>query len=548
MAIHPKLAYEIYFITFVHLFSLICLFTFSYTVYLRSRKDPLLYLFLSVSGCIGLWMFAKILKTVSPSIELRWLFILLQYIGIDYLGYFLLIFALTYRTKKIPSKTTWILLAILPTASFLVILTNPFHYHFYSYFDFYKDYFGILFYIAQGIQYIYWIAGVIILSKGFTKQPSFKNQQMAGHLFAFITLLPVSINIYYILFKLNLLEWYFPFPVFDITPIFAGLGIILFMIPALKFRFFDIRTFSYPLIFANLPDAMCFFNTNHQLTNSNLSFQNLHRPKELLDKINFNLEGIQTLMHHDSVYDVLVSSMKHHNLFILMKDVTLEKKQLNLVAEKNRSLSVLRIKLEKLKNNKKELAVTQAKLTISQNIHDILGHSLTVVLGTLELASMESPLNAKEKLILSQQLLSTSLTDIKNSFVGADSYWQKTSLITAIEQLKNPKIKVDFSISGKACELNAKETEAIFRLCQEAMTNAIKHGQAEMLHIILRYHPNDVEIFTLDNGLGCENISKNFGLSGIEERFQQLNGNVNFQTEPNQGFRIHGTLPISSHV
>jgi signal transduction histidine kinase len=46
-----------------------------------------------------------------------------------------------------------------------------------------------------------------------------------------------------------------------------------------------------------------------------------------------------------------------------------------------------------------------------------------------------------------------------------------------------------------------------------------------------------------DDGNGCTNIHKSYGLLGIEERFQRLSGEVTFSSARNKGFMIQGMLP-----
>lgn len=225
MEVSDKLAIEFNTILLSNTLMLVMLVSFTAYVYFRAKKSPLLYSYLSVIGMIALWMIAKIFKTVSPQIELRWFFVLLQYFAVDSLGVCLLTFAYIYRKDKLPSKKLLLIWSFLPAISFLVLVTNPLHMTFYSYFDIYKDRFGPAFYLAQSVQYLYLLIGIILLSRGFTKQPRFHGTRGLGNLFAVFVLLPLLANAYYILFKMDLLPWVFPFPVFDFTPIAASVSL-----------------------------------------------------------------------------------------------------------------------------------------------------------------------------------------------------------------------------------------------------------------------------------------------------------------------------------
>ena len=142
-----------------------------------------------------------------------------------------------------------------------------------------------------------------------------------------------------------------------------------------------------------------------------------------------------------------------------------------------------------------------------------------------------------------EELLTSSLNDIKNALHGNESAWNKNSLIHALEYLKNDKIQLEVQVQGTPYELNTLQTEAIYRLCQEAVTNAIKHGKASSIYTILRFQSQQLEVYTIDNGKGCSHITKSFGLNGIEERIQSLLGRVAFISDGEKGFTIHAVLP-----
>ncbi|MBP8641252.1 MAG: hypothetical protein KBI01_10235 [Oscillospiraceae bacterium] len=564
MAISDKLAFEIYTISIFHITALILLFSFSAYVYFRAKKTPLLYGYMAVVGMIALWMLSKLLKTVAPNEGLRWLFIVTQYFGVDFLGFSLVVFAYIYAKNKVPSKTQLSLWAILPVLSFLAVVTNPLHMSFYSYYDFYKDRFGALFYPAQSVQYIYLLVGIIMLSQGFTKQPGFHGKRGFGVFFAAITLIPLFANLYYILFKMSALPWVFPFPVFDFTPIAGTIALILFMIPALTFRFFDISPISYNRLFEIMPQGVVFVDKKKTLYGGNSAFYAMFELKTEsigLDEFVYrNLEqhadnndiqsfvsseskGFELALENGKAYKFEKNTQRNGHILLYFTDITEISKNRNLLSQQNAELNEANRRLDNLAEKTKELAVAKTKMQMAQSVHDILGHSLTVVIGTAELAADDNAQSAREKLSQINELLTSSLNDLRNSALDYENNWGKSSLTSAVEHLKNEKIKVDIAIHGDVYELNSAQTEAVFRLCQEAVTNSIKHSRAKTIYIILRYTPRQLEVFAIDNGTGCGKIVKSYGLSGIEDRVLSLSGSVDFSSDGESGFIIHATLP-----
>lgn len=567
MEISDKLAFEIYTISIFHVIALVLIFSFSLYIFFRARKTPLLYSYLAVVSMIGLWIISKILKTVSYTQELRWVFIVIQYFGVDFLGFCLVVFAYIYSKDKTPPKRHLILWAVLPVLSFSIVVTNPLHMLFYSYFDFYRDLFGPLFYPAQVIRYAYLLIGIIVLSGGFTKQLAFRNKKGLAVFFSVIILTPLFANFYYILFKMDVLSWILPFPVFDFTPIAGSISLSLFMIPALTYRFFDISPVSYRKLFSLLPQGIVFMDRKRMLYGGNSNFYSMFNiPVEniglydFINKISTGKEHQEALLSFASEtgsgdFDIILEDsrvfrltkrfLKNGHALLYFKDITMINKNRALLLQQNTELYEVHLKLDNMAEKTKELAIAKTKSQMAQNVHDILGHSLTVVLGTIELAAADDDIETvKTKLTQVEELLAGSLNDLRNSFMAGEYIRNQTSLIKAIEHLKNENIFVDFIVHGDVYELNTSQTEAIFRLCQEAVTNAIKHGKAKTIHIILRYKPKLVEVFAVDNGQGCGEVVKNFGLRGIEERFSSISGTVEFGSDGEKGFTIYGSLPI----
>lgn len=568
MQVSEKLANEIFTILSFHIVAIVALFCTSFYIYLRGRKTPLLKSYMAVISMLLLWMISKILKTVSPNETLRWFFIVTQYLGVQFLGYCLVIFAYLYTVKPSLSLRRMIILSVVPTLSFLVVITNPLHMQFYSYYDFYKDSFGPLFLPAQLFTYGYIVASIVLLAKGYTKQPGFKGKKGLARLTAVAILVPLLSNVYYILFKLiKPMPWIFPFAVFDFTPIAGSASLILFMIPALKYRFFDISPISFNKLFENVPQGIVFVNPSGHLYAKNGTFTHMFNISENVstaagfvetlgieggDKERFwsfiNDDGaagfFELHLPGDKCYHVKKNNAGKNSLLLRFTDITKLMQNKKLLEEKNKQLVDINTKLDGLARAGKELSAAKVKMQVSQDMHDILGHSLTVVLGSAELAMRDSEHDQlRAKLSQIDELLSNSLQDLKSTLQGNQTDWNHSSLTRAISELKNDSICIDFSSQGQVYELSRNKTEAVYALCREAVTNAIRHGAAEMIHLILRYKAAELEVFAIDDGHGCGMIEKHLGLSGIEQRVRDVGGRVIFASNGEKGFTVHAFIP-----
>ena len=72
------------------------------------------------------------------------------------------------------------------------------------------------------------------------------------------------------------------------------------------------------------------------------------------------------------------------------------------------------------------------------------------------------------------------------------------------------------------------EEEVIYRIIQEGMTNAVRHGKAKEIYISIAKERNILILIIEDDGIGCENIKPDFGLHHMQERVSLLQGNIRF--------------------
>ena len=90
------------------------------------------------------------------------------------------------------------------------------------------------------------------------------------------------------------------------------------------------------------------------------------------------------------------------------------------------------------------------------------------------------------------------------------------------------------------------EEEVIYRIIQEGMTNAVRHGKAKEIYISIAKERNILILIIEDDGIGCENIKPDFGLHHMQERVSLLQGNIRFYGS--NGFVIIAEIPIREGV
>ncbi len=208
--------------------------------------------------------------------------------------------------------------------------------------------------------------------------------------------------------------------------------------------------------------------------------------------------------------------------------------------------------LESYSNTIQEVTLLRERNRLSRELHDSVGHSLSAIifqLGAIEklISSRPEKASAMTKNIRtycqdSLQELRLMVRDLKPKIL--DTY----EGLLAIEELvrnftKITSIKVNLRVSKKKYNLNADQCAVLYRVVQEFMTNSVKHGHASLININVTFNENEVYINLKDNGVGCSNINKSFGLQGIQERIKSVKGQVALYSEKNKGFELIATIP-----
>lgn len=108
-------------------------------------------------------------------------------------------------------------------------------------------------------------------------------------------------------------------------------------------------------------------------------------------------------------------------------------------------------------------------------------------------------------------------------------------------------ISVDFQSIGKEKRLQSNLEASAFRLIQESVTNAIKHGKPTDILVKIEWHKDMLNIIVKDNGIGFdmnEVKDKSFGLISMRERIDLLKGTMKINSNENEGTKILFQIPL----
>jgi len=212
-----------------------------------------------------------------------------------------------------------------------------------------------------------------------------------------------------------------------------------------------------------------------------------------------------------------------------------------------KKLAILNAKIE-------EIATLQERNRIAREIHDSLGHSLTIFNLHLEAALKllpSDPQEATELLKEAKQVGKTALTEVRESVATLRSNplegkSLEAAIASLIEDLKRstgivPQCKINIL---KRVSDDLKIT--VYRILQEAITNICRYSEAT--EVIIKIEVNtDLKLIVYDNGIGfiLDENTTGFGLQGMQERTRALGGSCKIITAPDRGCKIVVSLPLS---
>ncbi|HKZ78078.1 MAG TPA: sensor histidine kinase [Pyrinomonadaceae bacterium] len=198
-----------------------------------------------------------------------------------------------------------------------------------------------------------------------------------------------------------------------------------------------------------------------------------------------------------------------------------------------------------------ELAVTQERNRLAREIHDNLGHYLTVVnvqIGAAQAVFRQDSERALHHLSKAQTLTQEGLTEVRRSVAALraspiESRPLPEALAKLVTQWNTTRMTADLSIIGSVRPLSRQAELTLYRAAQEALTNVSKHARASQVNLVLNYASSESVLLQVrDNGRGSDGSEAGFGLLGVRERAQQLGGEVRIQRNAG-GFELEVELP-----
>lgn len=187
------------------------------------------------------------------------------------------------------------------------------------------------------------------------------------------------------------------------------------------------------------------------------------------------------------------------------------------------------------------------RLRLSRELHDVAGHKLTAMKLNLRAMQRDPALAGREDVALCLQLADELLGDIRG-VVSELREHEGIQLGDALLALARPLPGVRIELHGReqAKVATVAQAEALLRVAQEGITNALRHGNATQVALRVESATGRLRLSVEDNGRGRLPLSEGNGLQGMRERLAAFGGELDLEQRSSGGLALRAALPTGA--
>lgn len=214
--------------------------------------------------------------------------------------------------------------------------------------------------------------------------------------------------------------------------------------------------------------------------------------------------------------------------------------------------------LELSRDENARAAVAAERVSIARELHDVVAHAVSIMVvqaGAAEQVLEADPARARQPMIAVQESGREALTELRRllGMLRPDPSAASTMVpqpgLAELERLagsiRDAGLSIDLCCKGEPRALPHGLDLAAFRIVQEALTNVLKHADAAVAQVTVRYDNDAIEVEVLDDGRGASDEPSNgrHGLVGMQERATIYGGEFHAGPRKTGGYAVRARLP-----
>ena len=235
------------------------------------------------------------------------------------------------------------------------------------------------------------------------------------------------------------------------------------------------------------------------------------------------------------------------------------------VRERTRELQTLYQELQKQESARSELikklilAQEEERKRIARELHDETSQDLATFLLSAETSASSASGALKEGFLRMKAIANRALDSIHRLIYDLrPSVLDDLGLSSALRWVAENRIEalgidLSFNVLGAERRLKPEDEIALFRIGQEAISNIVRHAEANAVRITLEYGADVIRLEVEDNGkgfhaeTGLTGEEKSLGLVGMRERAGLIGGHLRVESTPESGTRVRVEIPVPKH-
>ena len=192
----------------------------------------------------------------------------------------------------------------------------------------------------------------------------------------------------------------------------------------------------------------------------------------------------------------------------------------------------------------RRLAATAERERIGRDLHDLLGHTLSLITLKLELSRKlfeRDPATSKRELEDAERVAREALAQVRSAVTGIRATDLAAELASARLLLESAQVQLDYGAPPEGLPPEVERGLAL--VLREAVTNISRHAQATQAQVEFAREEKAVQLCIADNGRGGVAADGN-GLSGMRDRVRELRGTLSVESPRGAGTRLLVRVPL----
>jgi two-component system sensor histidine kinase UhpB len=195
-------------------------------------------------------------------------------------------------------------------------------------------------------------------------------------------------------------------------------------------------------------------------------------------------------------------------------------------------------------------AQEEERARVARDLHDEVNQSLTGLLLRLEAARSAAPPQLEPELAETKALAHQAMRELLSLArqlrpTALDDLGLAAAVAGLVERLGEGEIEATIEVDGDFSELGDDAQLVVYRVAQEALSNAARHSGAVHVAVALRHHAEGTELTVADDGTGFAfaESERGLGIGGMRERALLVGGELTIESRPDEGTTVHLTIP-----